>query len=144
MNHESLDQWGDLLKRKRKKTTRILIHNTGGIGFISGQRSRETLKMERLKRLVINYNVDLVCLSEVNKDWRSVQQEHTIWNGTSSWCENRRVQVSYNSTKPSRGTHLVGGTAMIAFNVVVFHICQQGADKRKLGRWSFVTINGKN
>ena len=68
MNHESIDQWGDLLKRKRKKTTRVLLHNTGGIGFISVQRSRETLKMERLKRLVINYDVDLVCLSEVDKD----------------------------------------------------------------------------
>ena len=76
MNHESMDQWGDQLKRKRKKTTRVLLHNTGGIGFVTNQRSRETLKMERLKRLVINYEVDLVCLSEVNKDWRSVPRQH--------------------------------------------------------------------
>ena len=24
------------------------------------------------------------------------------------------------------------------------HICRQGADNRKLGRWSFITIDGKN
>ena len=127
-----------------KNTTGILLHNTGGIGFVSGKRSKETLKMERLKRLTINYEVDLVCLSEINKDWRSVNQEHTIWNGTSGWCENRRVQVSFNSTKSPRGEYLVGGTAMVAFNDLVFRICDQGADSRKLGRWSFLTINGKN
>ena len=100
--------------------------------------------MERLKRLVVNYDIDLVCLLEVNKDWRSVQQEHTIWNGTSAWCKNRRVQVSFNSTKTTRGAYLVSGTAMVTFNGMVFHICKQGADSRKLGRWSFSTTNGKN
>ena len=39
---------------------------------------------------------------------------------------------------------MVGGTAMLECNDVVFHICEQGIDKRKLGRWSFITLNGKN
>ena len=33
---------------------------------------------------------------------------------------------------------------MIAFNEVVFHISDQGQDYRKLGRWSFLTLTGKN
>ena len=82
MNHKSSGQWGDLLKHKKGKTTRIILHNTSDIGFVIGKRSKETLKMESLNRLVIDYDIDLVCLSEVNKDWRSVQQDNTIWNGT--------------------------------------------------------------
>ena len=100
--------------------------------------------MERLKSLTINYDIDLVCLTEVNRDWRSIAQDNTIWNATSSWKENRRVQVSYNTTKPSAGECLVGGTAMIAFDDLVFSMSDQGADCRNLGRWSFITIYGKN
>ena len=126
------------------KCSRILLHNTGGIGFISGERSKETLKMERLKELSINYDIYLLCLTELNKDWRAIQQNNTIWNGTVGWKENRRVQVSNNITKPPTGKNQVGGTAMVAFNNLVFNISDQGYDSRKLGRWSYFTITGKN
>ena len=83
----------------QKNSTRILLHNTGGIGFITNERSRETLKVERLKALTIKYWIDLLCLTELNRGWRGVNQKHTIWNGTSGWKENRRVQISQNTTK---------------------------------------------
>ena len=143
-NHDLKGHFGDLLKRNSRNVTRILLHNTGGIGFVTSERKKETLKMERLKKLSIDYNIDLICLTEVNKDWRSVVQNNTIWNGTIGWRENRRIQVSNNVTKPSTGESLVGGTAMIAFDDIVFNISDQGQDHRKLGRWSFVTITGKN
>ena len=85
--------------------------------------------MERLKRLAINYDVDLICLARVNKARRSVQQDNTIWNGTLKWKDNRRVQVSNNTTKPSVGEYLVGGTPMIAFDNLVFNINKQGAPR---------------
>ena len=100
--------------------------------------------MERLKTLSINYEFDFICLTEVNKDWRAVRQEHTIWNGTAGWMENRRVQISANSTKPTKGEVQVGGTAMIAFNNLVHNTSGQGYDSRRLGRWSFISITGKN
>ena len=98
MNHESSGHWGDLLKRKKTNCTRILLHNTGGIGFVSGDRNKESLKMERIKELTIKYRFDLLCLTEINKDWRAVPQSNSIWNATASWQENRRVQVSYNQS----------------------------------------------
>ena len=94
--------------------------------------------------MTINYEVDLICLTEVNRDWRSIDQKNTIWNGTSSWKENRSVQISQNTTKRSEGEYLVGGTAMVAFDELKFHITSQGADDRRLGRWSYMTITGKN
>ena len=90
--------------------------------------------MERLKHLCITYGIDLVCLSEVNRDWRSVQQENTIWNGTLGWQENRRGQVSNNTTKPTTSSNQIGGTAMMTFNGLVFNISGQGADDKGLGR----------
>ena len=100
--------------------------------------------MERLKKLVLKNNFDLVCLTEVNRDWRRVDHDNTIWGSTSSWKENRRVQVSQNTSKPPQdSSHLVGGTAMIAFDDLVFPISAQGQDIRNLGRWGSITFNGK-
>ena len=144
MKHESNGHWGDLLKRKKSNCTRVLLHNSGGIGFVSGDRNKESLKMERVKQLTIKYNFDLICLTEVNKDWRAVSQENTIWNATAGWQENRRVQVSFNKSRPCTNEYVVGGTAMVSFNDIVFRISKQGADDRNLGRWSYVTITGKN
>ena len=97
-----------------------------------------------MKALTINYDIDLVCLTEVNRDWQSIDQNNTIWNGTSAWKENRRVQVSHNTTKPTTGEYLVGGTDMIALNDLVYNMSGQGAGNRKLGRWYYISITGIN
>ena len=144
-NHGVAGYHGDPLQRRDPNNIRILLHNPGGIGFIHNKRCLQTLKMEKLKKLIIQHEVDLVGLCEVNKDWRKVEQNHTIWNATSNWKKNRRVQTSQNSTKPPRNSEfLVGGTATIAFDDLVPRICDQGEDFRKLGRWNYITIAGKN
>ena len=106
--------------RTKNNSIRILLQNVGGIGFVSGQRSRETLKMEKLKSVICHYDVDLFALSEVNKDWRKVPTKNTIWEGTKNWKENRRIQISSNTTQRPDREFLVGGTAMCAFNDMVF------------------------
>lgn len=57
---------------------RILLLNTGSIGFMIEERSKESLKSEKLRGLCNAYNIDIVCLKEINKDWRLVEQRHTI------------------------------------------------------------------
>ena len=136
--------FGDLLKRKREDHIRILLVNVNSIGFISDQRSLESLKMEKLKRLIIKESVDYAALTETNKNWSAVPQEHSIWNGTQGWRQHRRAQVSWNKTIRSTEERLIGGTASLAFDDLVFRISQQSNDIRNLGRWSIVTIKGKN
>ena len=122
-----------------------MIHNTGGIGFVSDERSKQTLKMEKLKKLLLDHKFDLVGLTEVNKDWRRMEHNNTIWGATSGWRENRRVQVGQNITKPSsKSDLLIGGVAMVAFDDLVFRISKQESDARNLGRWCSFTITGKN
>ena len=74
-----------------------------------------------------------------------MQQDYTIWNGTSGWKQNRGVQVSYNTTS-SRFTNQsesqVGG--MVAFQDVAFRITEQGQDEIKLSRRPYTTITGYN
>ena len=122
----------------------MLLHNVGGIGFIAHERSKETMKMERLKKFIIEQSVDLTCLSEVNKDWRLTKEDNTIWSGTKGWRQYRRVQVSTNTTKTPTKEYKVGGTAMIGFDELAFRISMQEEDDRGLGRWSIITLTGKN
>ena len=143
-NHDK-GHHGDPLRRKKENCIRILLHNPGGIGFVSNQRSKETLKMEKLKKLILEQNVDITCLTEVNKDWRTIAYDNTIWGATIGWREHRRVQVAHNRTvAPGDSEFQVGGSAMLMLGDVTFRISAQGADSRNLGRWSFITLTGKN
>ena len=73
---------------------------------MTDKKSRETLKSEKLRRLCIEYKIDLACLAEINKDWREVEQDHSIWNATAPWKESRLFQVANNTTKPKLGLAL--------------------------------------
>ena len=90
-NHGIKGHFGDLLKRGKDGCIWILVQNVGGIGFISEHRSKETLKMEKIKELVCNWAVDLLCMTEVNKDWRPITYSNTIWGGTHTWRQHRRI-----------------------------------------------------
>ena len=46
----------------------IVLLNTGGIDFFTDSRFWETLRSERLRTLYGNYEVDLDCLTMINKD----------------------------------------------------------------------------
>ena len=100
--------------------------------------------MEKLKKVILNHDVDLAALTEINKDWRTVQYEDTIWGATTTWSEHRRIQASYNVTEQACKRYQVGGTAMMLLGDLTFRLSHQSADFRKLGRWSIVTITGKN
>ena len=67
------------------KNVRILLLNTGGIEFMTKEQSKESLNLEKLRGICNAYQVDIVCLTKINKDWRVVEQQHTIWNATASW-----------------------------------------------------------
>jgi hypothetical protein len=122
----------------------ILLYNPGGIGFVTNKLCKETLKMEKLKKLILDYDIDITSLTEVNKDWRKVEYDDTIWGSTAGWRENRGMQVSHNkSVAPGDSKFQVGGTAMLVLGDVSFRISYQGEDSRNLGRWSYITLTGK-
>ena len=80
--------------------------------------------MEQLKKLLINHRFDYVGLTEVNKDWRRIEHENTIWGATTGWRKHRRVQVAQNTTKASTNSDLlIGGVATMAFDDLVWCWC---------------------
>ena len=55
---------GDAMtQRKDDDMARILFQNVGGLGFVSGDVAQESMK-----NMIINKSIDIVGLTEVNKD----------------------------------------------------------------------------
>ena len=37
----------------------FLLYNPGGIGFVTNKQCKETLKMEKLKKLILDYDINI-------------------------------------------------------------------------------------
>ena len=118
--HGKKGVWGHHFKRAAVDCVRLLCYNTGGIDFLSSQRSKETLKMHTLKKLVNQINI--LSLTELNKDWRKVLYNESIWSALSGWSENKRIQVSTNTSSSPLSSQLTGGTATCCFSDTVFRL----------------------
>ena len=148
-DHEARDRkhrkgiHGDAITQKKDDgNVRILLQNPGGIGFVTGQRNRESYKMDKLKKFIIEKQVDIVGLTEVNKDWRCVPTDNTVWAATAPWRETRKIQTSNNTTGQMNREHQIGGTITMAFDEVSYHVSDRNQDERGLGRWSWMELNG--
>ena len=84
-----------------------------------GQRNRESYKMDKLKKFIVEKQVDIVGLTEVNKDWRCVPTENTVWVATELRKETRKIQVSNNTTGQLNREHQIGGTITMVFDEVL-------------------------
>ena len=87
-----------------------------------------------MKKFIIEIQVDIVGLMEVNKDWRCVPTESTVWAATAPWRETRKIQVSNNTTCQQSREHQIGGTILMAFDEVSHRISDRRQDIRGLGR----------
>ena len=48
-----------MTQKKDEEMVRILFQNVGGIGFMSGDVNQESVKIEKLKRLIIGKSIDI-------------------------------------------------------------------------------------
>ena len=62
--------YGDHIKQKRHGMVRILFQNPQGLGNMDSSRNGQSLKIMKLKDTLLKHSIDVVGLSEVNKDWR--------------------------------------------------------------------------
>ena len=87
--------------------------------------------------------IDIACLAETNTNWnnykgkrqlnRIVRKQWKIAHITTSNIENK-VTTLYQP----------GRTAIISTNKISLRITDSGVDSQGMGRWSYITINGRN
>ena len=81
-------------------------------------------------------------MAEIGVHWPSVPSEDRIWERTSSWFDDRRLAVAYNSQDTTTRRSQYGGTMIMAVNKMSHKVCKCGHDE--LGRWAWMLIQGKH
>ena len=46
--------------------------------FFSNKKSKETLIIDNMEILIVEYNIDVACLNKVNRDWRQIPYDNTV------------------------------------------------------------------
>jgi hypothetical protein len=100
--------------------------------------------MDKLRRIVIKQEVDILALTELNKRWSVIEEDETIWAAFSKWTEHSRTYAAYNKLDPHSTPNLYGGTSLTLFNQMAIRQQQHGMDERGLGRWTWITTAGRN
>ena len=131
---------GDTLNILDPNHIRIFYMNINGIELGKGGHSLLQLCVTLKAK-----GVDLVCLTETNVHWERSHVYHKFrqtlkeaWPKSKiSFCTSES-NIKWNSdSKP-------GGTAMFALNNISSAVLQKGQDPSGMGRWTFITILGKN
>lgn len=136
--------YGDHIKQKTKRTVRVLFQNPQGLGPLYPPPHNQSTKINKLKNILLRHNVDILGLAEVNKDWRKIPRQNSIWHMTESWFEHRKIITSNNTAVLPTSPVQFGGTLLMATNKIAYSIIQTEIDSSKLGRWSSILLRGEN
>ena len=133
--------WGDVISKTENETIiRIGFQNINGFGY----RNNDKFKAEEIRETISDNKFDLFAMVEINANWKKVSKRNNIWSRTRGWFENQRTIAHHNLHDNKCKYYQPGGTAIIAQGDTALRQLDSGGDKRKLGRWSWYRIRGKN
>ena len=148
------------LPEKQSKIMRIFYNNCNGLEInkaittvIQGKTDKKThgyikdieapTKIDGLIRQMKAWNVDIVNLSETCVAWedssprRTIQQITKKYDTTGCWTVSSSSISVGNFLKP-------GGTGILTMNEFPGKMIERGTDPWKMGRWSYITLSGKD
>ena len=132
--------WGDPLRIKNNDNIRIMFQNINGFGY----KKDDEAKTKGFFDLIKSSDSDIFAMAETNTDWRRVQKSKTIWEQTKGWFKNTTVVASTNQHDRPSTPYQPGGTAILHQGDLALSIINVGYDTRRLARWTWSLIRGKN
>ncbi len=131
--------WGDeLVPDVTDNCIRCSFVNINGIGF-----NRNSFKSNTIREYMNVYGIDVMGIAELGVNWKINPNTHSLWERTLGWFENFRVSVGYNKKDAFSQRAQPGGTAVISQDRIALGICNNGSEKRNLGRWTWSIFEGK-
>ena len=131
---------GDKMSNLNKDCIRIFYLNINGINFKQGAHSLVQLCLNLKEK-----GVDIISLTETNVHWK---RNHIISKFKSLlkkvWLENKITYSTSETTTTWNSDCKPGGTATISVNKLSSSIIAKSEDPAGMGRWSTLTVLGKN
>ncbi len=128
---------GDVLGSKQKSTFRLLGQNINGISH-----QHNFNKWHEILQSTVLHEIDCLCLSETNIEWRHPLVAEKIPTITKRFFNHSRMVTATSTIKFER-IYKPGGTATLITNEWTGRILKCDTDSSGLGRWTTITLNGK-
>jgi len=138
--HKESDHWGDKLIKKSESHLRLYFQN------IHGLKTDDLLTdwNDVLSHMKAN-EIDVFGMAETNIDWNpSIRNKLYAQLRQHMECTGNKVKLlATSSDEPTIGIKQYGGVAMVTHGDIVGRIGRSGNDEHGLGRWVYMTIQGK-
>ena len=129
---------GNLTYERPEGVTRLISHQ---VNNMSTKDVREA-KVEQMALLADRYDADAWGIGEHGINGQRRPSSETMASYFDTEVDLRSVS-SYNTTEKPKGHYQPGGTAIVATNTLSGYIKNTGVDYRKLGRWSWMLLEGE-
>ena len=131
--------FGDDPNIKTESCLRIGFQNPNGLPSIN-----QAVKNDRLRHCIHNWQLDILCLAEINHHWAKVPFGQRLPQRTSEWYYSGKWSIGYNQKEKPKNLYQPGGTAVFVHDQMTGYSVQTGTDERRLGRWSWMRFRGRH
>ena len=134
------DCWGDeFAVDPSDDTLRIVSLNVSGLPA-----SPSGVKYQDLHAFILSYNVDILCLTELNQAWNCLPETAHFRQVVRPWFRSVFTKVAYFQDPHLTSSFQRGGTGILVRDQLTGHVCGSGCDPSGLGRWVWVRLRGHN
>ena len=133
------EYFGDTFRDKSTKTIRIGFININRLSKRKG-----TAKYDSLRSSLLASEVDILGIAETNRCWHKMQPEDTWRELSKEWWRDSKSVVGYNLDDLEPRIYQPGGVITLAVEATCHRIVDLGIDTMKLGRWTWLTLRGRN
>ena len=139
-NHSKYKTFGDHLSEKDPDDIRIVSQNINCLGISTINNP----KQERAINWLIRHEVDIIGWQEIGIAFHMLPHSKRLAERLKDprWTK-QRISSTHNKHEKV-DSFQYGGTAMATFDEPAHRVHSTGGDTTGLGRWSWITFNGKN
>ena len=132
--------YGDRLGLRNDQSLRI-----GHININSIPELKDDEKNIRIRQAINECGFQIVGLSEVNRCWHLLDDDHRWRQRTRGWWEALNTSIAYNIKDGNLATPFQpGGTMVLSCNTSAHRVLETGCDTTGLSRWSWTRYRGRH
>ena len=135
---ESEEFFGDKISIKDEETLRISFININGIPA-----KNEDYKNMKIYEAIQENQIDILGMTEINRNWNMVEEESKWRERTFGWWESSNTTMGFNVNDSIASNYQPGGTMLISIDRPAHRIIETGRDETGLGRWVWQKYRGK-
>ena len=129
--------WRPHYHSERREPLQDLFQNVNSLDSSTGQ-----LTLENTCDCISSYEIDIACLAETNTHWKHPRGAATLRQTSKRHWKHSHF-ITSETDLPWKTLYKPGGIAIITQQPLCNGITNSGQDPHGLGRWSFITISGR-